>query len=88
MLSEVLSFTVSTLTTMFLVVDAPAAVPLFLSMSASDSPEQQRRTASRAAIAAGVVLAAFGAQSVEAVVTGPSNGLYGRHVGYESTVPA
>ena len=61
MLSEVFSFTASTLTTMFLVVDAPAAVPLFLSMSGSDSPEQQRRTASRAAIAAGLVLAAFGA---------------------------
>jgi multiple antibiotic resistance protein len=59
--SEVLSFAVSTLTTMFLVVDAPAAVPLFLSMSAGDSPERQRRTASRAAIAAGLVLASFGA---------------------------
>src|SRR3569623_1022048 len=46
---------------MFLVVDAPAAVPLFLSMSAGDSPERQRRTASRAAIAAGLVLASFGA---------------------------
>jgi len=46
---------------MFLVVDAPAAVPLFLSMSAGDSAELQRRTASRAAIAAALVLASFGA---------------------------
>jgi capsular exopolysaccharide synthesis family protein len=34
------------------------------------------------------ILAAFGVQSVEAVVTGPSNGLYGRHTEYESTVSA
>jgi Mrp family chromosome partitioning ATPase len=32
------------------------------------------------------ILAAFGANCVEAVVTGPSHGLYGRHVGYEATV--
>jgi len=60
-LSQVLSFAVSTLTTLLLVVDALAAVPLFLSMSGSDTPEQQRRTAFRAALAAGVVLASFGA---------------------------
>ncbi|MFZ1933563.1 MAG: P-loop NTPase [Thermoguttaceae bacterium] len=34
------------------------------------------------------ILAAFGAQSVEAVVTGPTNGLYGRHTEYESLVSA
>jgi polysaccharide biosynthesis transport protein len=34
------------------------------------------------------ILAAFGAHCVEAVVTGPSNGSYGRHAGYESTVSA
>ncbi len=34
------------------------------------------------------ILAAFGVQSVEAVVTGPGNGMYGRHTGYESTVSA
>jgi len=34
------------------------------------------------------ILAAFGAHSVEAVVTGPNNNLYGRHAGYESTVSA
>ena len=34
------------------------------------------------------ILAAFGVPSVEAVVTGPSYNLYGRHDGYESTIPA
>ena len=34
------------------------------------------------------ILAAFGAHSVEAVVTGSNNNLYGRHTGYESTVSA
>ena len=61
MLSDILAFTFSTLTTLLLVVDAPAAVPLFLSMSGNDSLEHKRRTAFRAALAAGVVLASFGA---------------------------
>jgi polysaccharide biosynthesis transport protein len=34
------------------------------------------------------ILAAFGVRSVEAVVTGASNSLYGKHSGYESTVSA
>lgn len=61
MLTGVLSFTFSTLTTLLLVVDAPAAVPLFLSMTASDTLEHKRRTAFRASLAAALVLAAFGA---------------------------
>src|SRR5450432_3127373 len=61
MISRVLSFSFSTLTTLLLVVDAPAAVPLFLSMTASDSAGYQRSTALRAAIAAAVVLAVFAA---------------------------
>jgi multiple antibiotic resistance protein len=61
MFPRVLSFAFSTLTTLLLVVDAPAAVPLFLSMTASDSAAYQRSTARRAAIAAAVVLAAFAA---------------------------
>jgi len=60
-LTGVLSFTFSTLTTLLLVVDAPAAVPLFLSMTESDTLEHKRRTAFRASLAAGLVLAAFGA---------------------------
>ena len=61
MLTGVLAFTFSTLTTLLLVVDAPAAVPLFLSMTESDTLEHKRRTAFRASLAAGLVLAAFGA---------------------------
>jgi multiple antibiotic resistance protein len=60
-LAEVLSFSFSTVTTLLLVVDALAAVPLFLSMTEADSSEYKRRTAFRAALAAGIVLAAFGA---------------------------
>jgi multiple antibiotic resistance protein len=54
-------FAFSTLTTLLLVMDAPAAVPLFLSMTSTDSAEHRRRTAARAALAAGIVLASFGA---------------------------
>jgi multiple antibiotic resistance protein len=61
MLPRIVSFTFSTLTTLLLVVDAPAAVPLFLSMTASDSVMHQRRTALRAALATGVVLGGFAA---------------------------
>jgi multiple antibiotic resistance protein len=61
MFPRVLSFAFSTLTTLLLVVDAPAAVPLFLSMTASDTAAYKRSTALRAAIAAAVVLAAFAA---------------------------
>jgi polysaccharide biosynthesis transport protein len=34
------------------------------------------------------ILAAFGVQTVEAVVTGPNDNVYDRHMGYESTIPA
>jgi hypothetical protein len=34
------------------------------------------------------ILAAFGVRSVEAVVTGSANDVYGQHTGYESTVSA
>jgi multiple antibiotic resistance protein len=58
---SILSFTLSTVTTLLLVVDAPAAVPLFLSMTDTDSDEHKRRTARRATVAAAIVLASFGA---------------------------
>lgn len=61
MTAGILSFTFSTLTTLLLVVDAPAAVPLFLSMTSGDAPAHKQRTAFRAALAAGLVLTAFGA---------------------------
>jgi multiple antibiotic resistance protein len=56
---DLLSFSLSTLTTLLLVVDAPAAVPLLLSVTRTDTVERRRRTAHRAALAAGLVLAAF-----------------------------
>jgi multiple antibiotic resistance protein len=61
MFPRALSFAFSTLTTLLLVVDAPAAVPLFLSMTASDSAESKRSTARRAAFAAAIVLSTFAA---------------------------
>jgi multiple antibiotic resistance protein len=60
-ISQVLSFSLSTLTTLFLVVDPPAAVPMFLSMTGSDPPSHKERTARRAAMATGITLAAFAA---------------------------
>ncbi|MCC6749332.1 MAG: MarC family protein [Deltaproteobacteria bacterium] len=60
-IGEALAFALSTLTTLFFVVDPPAAVPLFLSMTANDPPEHKRRTAARAAVGAFVVLSCFAA---------------------------
>lgn len=34
------------------------------------------------------ILAAFGVQTIEAVVTGPNDNMYGEHMGYESTITA
>ncbi len=34
------------------------------------------------------ILSAFGVQTIEAVVTGPNDNMYGDHIGYESTIPA
>lgn len=61
MWSNVLAFTLSTVTTLLLVVDAPGVIPLFLAMTAGYSPEHRRRTALRAALMSGVLLAAFAA---------------------------
>jgi multiple antibiotic resistance protein len=59
--AAILSFTLSTLTTLFFVVDPFAAVPLYLTMTAADPPEHKRRIAGRTAVATGIVLAAFAA---------------------------
>lgn len=61
MLGDILSFFLSTLTTLFFVVDPFAAVPLYLTMTAADPPEYKRRIAVRTSIATAVVLAAFAA---------------------------
>ena len=61
MFAQSLSFALSTVTTLLLVVDPPAAVPIFIAITASDSQEHRRRMAFRAATAAGFVLMLFGA---------------------------
>ncbi len=61
MFSDIFAFTVSTLTTLLLVVDAPGVVPIFLAMTVSDSAAHQRATARRASVVTAVVLASFAA---------------------------
>jgi polysaccharide biosynthesis transport protein len=34
------------------------------------------------------ILSAFGVHTIEAVVTGPNDNLYGKHIGYEAAIPA
>jgi multiple antibiotic resistance protein len=60
-IAEVTAFTASTLTTLFFVVDAPAAVPVFLSMTAKDTPAERKTTALRASIATFCTLSGFAA---------------------------
>jgi multiple antibiotic resistance protein len=59
--NDAIAFTLSTITTLFFVVDPMAAAPIFLSMTASDTTEHKRRTAFRAALATLVTLALFAA---------------------------
>ena len=60
-LTDLLAFTLSTLTTLFFVVDPPAAAPIFLSMTGNDTPAHKRSMALRASIATFVILALFAA---------------------------
>jgi multiple antibiotic resistance protein len=60
-MTDALAFSLSTLTTLFFVVDPPAAAPIFLSMTAQDTPAHKRRTALRAAVATFIILALFAA---------------------------
>lgn len=60
-MNDALAFSLSTVTTLFFVVDPPAAAPIFLSMTANDSTEHKRRTAFRASVATFVTLAVFAA---------------------------
>ncbi len=55
------------------------SVVLSVFRDVSESPKIQ---------AACEILAAFGVQTVEAVVTGPNEHMYGEHMGYESTISA
>ncbi|HEY4238857.1 MAG TPA: MarC family protein [Kofleriaceae bacterium] len=54
-------FAVVALSAIFFVIDPLANVPLFLSITAADSPEQRRRVALRAAFATWLILSIFAA---------------------------
>jgi multiple antibiotic resistance protein len=60
-MTDLLAFSLSTLTTLFFVVDAPAAVPMFLSMTLNETAEERRRTAFRTSVATFCTLSAFAA---------------------------
>jgi multiple antibiotic resistance protein len=60
-MNEALAFSLSTLTTLFFVVDPMAAAPIFITMTANDSAAHKRQTALRAAIGTFVTLALFAA---------------------------
>jgi multiple antibiotic resistance protein len=60
-MTEALAFTLSTMATLFFVVDPMATAPIFITMTAHDSVEHKRRTAFRAAIGTLVTLALFAA---------------------------
>ena len=59
MLGEIVSFSLVSLSAVFVVVDPFACVPFFLAMTADDSPEKRRQTAWRASAAAFGILAFF-----------------------------
>ena len=54
-----LKFAVVALSAVFFVIDPLANVPMFLSITAGDSPDQRRRTAFRAALATWITLCIF-----------------------------
>jgi multiple antibiotic resistance protein len=57
--ATLLGFALSTLTALFVVVDPFGCVPLFVAITEGDSAEHKRRTALRASIIAGTILALF-----------------------------
>lgn len=60
-IGDVTSFFLSSFVTIFFVVDPPAAVPLFISMTATYPAGEKRRTAIRASLIAFAVLSVFAA---------------------------
>jgi multiple antibiotic resistance protein len=60
-MTDALAFSLSTIATLFFVVDPMAAAPIFITMTADDSAAHKRRTALRAAIGTFVTLALFAA---------------------------
>ena len=61
MANELVAFALSTFTTMFFVVDPAATVPMFLTITAAETPEERRATAFRACVASFCTLSAFAA---------------------------
>lgn len=59
MIQDDLKFAVVALSAVFFVIDPIANVPIFLTITASDTPAQRRRTAIRAALATWVTLSVF-----------------------------
>jgi len=59
MIQDDLKFAVVALSAVFFVIDPIASVPIFLTITASDTPAQRRRTAIRAALATWVTLSVF-----------------------------
>ncbi len=58
---DVLTFGLVAFSAIFFVVDPFAVLPIFLAMTANDTPEQKRATALRAAITCGITLTVFAA---------------------------
>jgi multiple antibiotic resistance protein len=58
-MSEDIKFAVVALSAIFFVVDPIASVPIFLTITATDTPAQRRRTARRAALATWATLSIF-----------------------------
>jgi multiple antibiotic resistance protein len=56
---EDIKFALVTFSAIFFVIDPLANVPIFLTITATDTPAQRRRTAARAALAAWVTLSTF-----------------------------
>ncbi|HEU0032680.1 MAG TPA: MarC family protein [Kofleriaceae bacterium] len=59
MTDEDVKFAVVALSAVFFVIDPLANLPIFLTITAGDSPEQRRRTAARAALATWMTLGTF-----------------------------
>jgi multiple antibiotic resistance protein len=59
MVGELLSLSLVSLSAIFFVVDPFAAIPFFLAITRDDAVEERRRTALRASVTAGIVLAVF-----------------------------
>src|SRR5262245_43301944 len=60
-MKDLLTFGLVSFSAVFFVVDPLAVLPMFVAMTANESPQQKRATALRAAVTAGVTLTVFAA---------------------------